>query len=401
MREGRAGLEPESHAGRSRHPGRARGIAFVSHSGDWTGAPIVLSRLFRWVMTRTHEDAYLIFRHAGPLAAACRREFPSERVFVVAEKSPRVVSRPVKPFRKCRDLVSLVRLLARLKPEVVVVNSLINTLAVVAGRLVRSKVVLWVHEVPGSTNDPLALRSLVNRWAHVGLGVSNQSCDYLRAIAFPPSRVFRMPHGLDLSVWTAGVTSGSPRLPREDGLTLGALAIWSPNKRVDLIVEAAIAVAEAKPEIRVELRLGGSDDADSPGLLDRTRERYADLPANLRVQFIGPVEDAAGFYHGLDALLVASDRESLPTVVLEALASELPTFSFRDLPGVREILGADRCLATERTGSALASTLVEFFYGSPQPATLEAWRKSARERVQQFSLEAQWKAFRTIIDHLA
>ena len=401
MREVGAGVVREDDVGRSRHLRRGRGIVFVSHSGDRTGAPIVLSRLFRWAVTRAHEDAYLVFRYAGPLADACRREFPSDRVFVIAQRSPRLVPPLLKPLRKGHDLARLVRIFARLKPRVVVVNSLINTMAVVAGRLLGTRVVLWVHELPGSTNDPLSLRRLINRWAHVGLGVSSQCCTYLRAIGFPPSRVFRVPPGLDLSAWTAGVTPGSARSPRGDHLTLGALAVWSPNKRLDLILEAAIEVADAKPEVHVEVRLGGPEDADSPGLLDRTRGRYSNLPANLRVRFLGPVEDVAGFYHGLDALLVASDRESFSIVVLEALASEVPTFSFQDLPSVGEILGAGDFLAATRTGSALASKLVEFFYGSPQPAALEAWRGAARERVREFSLEARWKAFRTILDHIA
>ena len=378
---------------------RSRGIVFVSHSGERTGAPVVLSRLFRWALTGAHEDAYLVFRDAGPLAEACGREFPA-RVFVVAETSPRALSRLAKPFRKGRDLVRLVRLFRRLRPAVVVVNSLINSLAVVAGRLVGAKVVLWVHEVPGAARDPLALRSRLNRRAHVGLGVSGESCDALRAVGLPSARVDRLPHGLDLAAWAP------PDVPRAAGagLTLGALAVWSPNKRPDLVLETAIAVALARPEVPVELRLGGPEDAEAPGLLARTRARHPTLPPNLRVQVVGPVEDAPRFYQGLDALLVTSDRESLPTVVLEALASGVPAFSFADLPGVREVLGeggaAPPGLAATRSGPALAATVVAFFYGSPQPATLQAWREAARERARQFSLERQWQALRVILDRI-
>jgi glycosyltransferase involved in cell wall biosynthesis len=375
---------------------RSRGIVFVSHSGERTGAPVVLSRLFRWAVTGAHEDAYLVFRYAGPLAEACGREFPG-RVFVVARTSPRALSRLAKPFRKGRDLVRLVRLLRRLRPAVVVVSSLINSLAIVAGRLVGAKVVLWVHEVPGAANDPLALRSRLNRRAHVGLGVSTQSCDALRAIGFPPTRIDRLPHGLDLAAWAAAGTASTGERAPGAGLTLGALAVWSPNKRPDLVLETVIAVAAARPGVPVELWLGGPEDAEAPGLLARTRARHATLPPNLRVRVLGPVEDAARFYQGLDALLVTSDREALPTVVLEALASGVPTFSFQDLPGVREILGEGPALAATRSGAALAATVVDFFYRAPQPATLRAWRETARVRARQFSLETQWQALRAIL----
>jgi glycosyltransferase involved in cell wall biosynthesis len=231
----------------------------------------------------------------------------------------------------------------------------------------------------------------------VGLGVSAESCDALRAIGLPPARIHRLPHGLDPATWAPAGTARAPGA----GLALGALAVWSPNKRPDLILDTAIAVAEARPDLPVELRLGGPEDAEAPGFLARARARHPSLPANLRVQVLGPVEDAARFYQGLDALLVTSDREALPTVVLEALASGVPTFSFQDLPGVREIVGeAPGGLAAIRSGPALAATVVAFFYGSPQPATLQAWREAARERARQFSLEHQWQALRTILDRV-
>lgn len=379
-------------------PGQRNSIVLVSPSGDPTGGPIVLTRLFRWLLTRAGKDAYLVFRYQGPLAEACRAEFPPGRVFVVPKKNPRLISGPGKPFSKVQDFYHLWRILRPLQPGVIIANSLINTLTVLLGRRLGAQVVLWVHEVPGSTNNPLNLRNRINRRAHLGLGVSHQSCDYLRAVGFPPDRIFKVPHGLDLEEWPGPAGGRTEQPDSRDRLILGALAVWSPNKRLDLVVAAAVGVAEKEPRRAVELQVGGPGDLDTPRLPQKILEDRPRLPANLTIRLLGPITDVRGFYRGLDALLLASEKESLPTVALEALAFQLPVFSFDDLPGVREIVGVDTFLARERTAEALAAKIMTFFFASPQPAALAAWRQYARERVREFSLEKQWAAMVRIIE---
>jgi glycosyltransferase involved in cell wall biosynthesis len=262
---------------------------------------------------------------------------------------------------------------------------------------VGSKVVVWAHELPGAINDPLGIRSFWLRRVHIGLGDSEQSCDYLKEIGLPPSKTFLVHHGLDLRL--------IPPKEKEDTewvgknlLRLGALAKWSPNKRLDQIMETAIKVAEYEKNYRISLDICGTFDPDYPNLFNQIKERYLNIPSNLAIRFLGHVENIHDFYNNIDALLVTSEKESLPTVVLEALAFQLPIFSFRDLPGVQEILGDQALLARERTVEALALEVIKFFFNDSQPSNLEQWQKYAIERINQFSIEKQWHEFRTIID---
>ena len=95
--------------------------------------------------------------------------------------------------------------------------------------------------------------------------------------------------------------------------------------------------------------------------------------------------------------MLTSNKESLPTVVLEALTWLIPVFSFEDLPGVREILGELTLSSVERTGVGLAAEIIRFFKNTNAFMTLEQWRKAAWERSRLFGLEKQWKAFEQII----
>lgn len=57
-------------------------IVFVSHAGDRSGAPIVLSRLFEQAL-KEGEQAFLIFRYGGSWAERCLTDFGAEKIFVL------------------------------------------------------------------------------------------------------------------------------------------------------------------------------------------------------------------------------------------------------------------------------------------------------------------------------
>ena len=371
-------------------------LIFISHSGDKTGAPIVLTRLYRQAVKTEKEDAFLVFRYHGDLSEKSLEEFGKDRVYTIRRTSPRDIPSLLKPFSKLVDLYLLIRLFKELKPSVVVANSLINTTAIAAGLWNRAKVVVWAHEVSGAITDPFHWRSFWIKRAHAGVGVSRQSCDFLYELGLPSSRIHLVHNGIDLDhlspdrSWPIKNNPGEP-------LRLGALAVWSPNKRLDLVIEAGISVAESGKFSLVRLDIGGLPDPWFPDLFQQMESRYENRPDNLILRFLGPIDDLKGFYGNLDAVMLTSDKESLPTVVLEAMACLIPVFSFGDLPGVREILGEIALLSEERTGAGLASEIIRFFKNTNPSLTLEHWRKAAWERSRLFSLEKQWKAFEQII----
>ena len=244
-------------------------IVFVSHSGDKTGAPIVLTRLYRQAVRAEKEDVILVFRYHGDLSEKSLEEFGKDRVYTIRRTSPRDIPFLLKPFSKLVDLYLLIRLFKVLKPSVVVANSLINTTAIAAGLWNRSKVVVCAHEVSGAITDPFHWRSFWIKRAHVGVGVSRQSCDFLYELGLPRSRIHLVHNGIDLDPLTPDRSWTIKNSPGES-LRLGALAVWSPNKRLDLVIEAGISVAKSGKFSWVHLDIGGLPDPWFPDLFNQT-----------------------------------------------------------------------------------------------------------------------------------
>ncbi len=374
-------------------------LIFVSHSGDKTGAPIVLARLFKWAVRIEKQDACLVFRYHGPLVKELEREFGADRIFTIRRTSPREISKIIKPFSKLLDLWLLIRLFRMIKPRLVIANTLINTTAIVAGIWVKAKVVVWAHEVPGSINDPFHFRRFWIKRAHAGIGDSRQSCDFLNELGLSRSKIHLVYNGLDLNRFTQKKTAGI-RKGAKDLLRLGAMAFWSPNKRLDLVIETAIKVAQSGKYPQICLDVVGSIDPSFPNLFEEMKARFNDLPQNLNIRFLGHIPEISEFYQNIDGMLLTSDRESLPTVAMEALAYQIPVFSFDDLSGVEEILGDLALGAKERSGTALALEIIHFFDSSDFASTLANWQKGALERARLFSLENQWKNFEKVFSEI-
>jgi glycosyltransferase involved in cell wall biosynthesis len=372
------------------------GVVFVSHSGENSGAPIVLTRLFRQALKEEKEEVFLVFRYSGELSEASREEFGEGKVFTLRKKNPREIKTVFKPFSKLYDAFCLINLIRKIRPKIIIANSLINTTAIAVGLGMGCKVIVWAHELPGTIHDPFRLRRFWIKKAQTGVGVSVQVCDHLRALGMESSKIHLIHHGLDLNSLPFGKETEKISFP-DQCLKLGALAVWSPNKRLDLILETAVVLARSGKFSRVRLDIGGPVDSFYPDLIRETRERISEEPSNLILRFLGSVEDLNHFYQDLDAVLVASNREALPTVALEALNYQVPVFSFDDLAGVKEILGELSLLARERSGPALAEKIMGFVDDPGQPELLDKWRKAALERSRLFAIGKQWQAFQEII----
>src|SRR5574337_2208257 len=81
------------------------------------------------------------------------------------------------------------------------------------------------------------------------------------------------------------------------------------------------------------------------------------LKINDRVRFLGAIghRDLCDYYNAADAMVLASSREGMPNVVLEALACGTPVVA-APFDGVTELLSAPEAgeVAVERTGQAIA-----------------------------------------------
>jgi D-inositol-3-phosphate glycosyltransferase len=180
---------------------------------------------------------------------------------------------------------------------------------------------------------------------------------------FEPSvgaeRCLTLPYGLDIEpidAERAGFDRASARadadVPAEAEVLL-CVGTIEPRKAQVSLAQAFTRVAARHPRAHLVF-LGSRDDTDSQLLADWS----GSLAAADRIRLV-PVTPDVGDWYGLSDLLVcASDVESLPRTVLEAMAWELPVLA-TSVFGLPELIadGETGWLCPERDVEALAAAL--------------------------------------------
>lgn len=146
--------------------------------------------------------------------------------------------------------------------------------------------------------DRLAGNSPTNLAAAVRLGVR-------------PERIRYVPNAVDLRRFTP------LRAEPEQGIDVVFVGRLGPEKRIDVLIAA---IAQLKAEGRsVSAVLVGSGPLEG-ALRDQARTAGVDA----LVRFVGRDAEPERWYRSARLLVLASDREGMPNVVLEAMACGLP-----------------------------------------------------------------------------
>ncbi len=96
-------------------------------------------------------------------------------------------------------------------------------------------------------------------------------------------------------------------------LTIGLVARFRPQKRVDRWVEVAAAIHKKKPNIKFIMVGDGPDD-------EMLRQKIAELNLTCIIQLTGKLSDTYQAYKKIDIFLLTSDFEGLPLALLEAMS---------------------------------------------------------------------------------
>lgn len=288
--------------------------------------------------------------------------------WVAARGLPPVVlaslGREIRPLADLRALWSMVRLLRRWRPRVVHTHTAkAGTLGRIAALL--AGVPVRVHTVHGHTFRGyfgraktylfLTIERVLARVSGAVIGVSGRVGEDLRALrVVPPRRLRVIPLGLELTAFREaalaplrgalraelGVPAGAP--------LLGIVARLVPIKRHDLLLEAWSRVAAQHPEARLVLVGKGE-------LEPQLRARAAEISGGERVLFAGWRDAMPPVLADLDAVVLCSDNEGLPTALIEARAAGLPVVA-TDVGGAAELIG-QRGLVPPGDPAALAAAL--------------------------------------------
>jgi glycosyltransferase involved in cell wall biosynthesis len=226
-------------------------------------------------------------------------------------------------------------------PDGVLVHSSLWAGAALAGELRREAIPMAVSEHLKEFLLPDGFtpfqRNCIRKTYAVARRIIATSGALRTAIAeqFPAARdrLALVPNPADISAFPLRPTTAHP----EEPFTLVSIALFRPEKRIDLLLRAFARVRRDHPEIRLHLV------GDGP--LRRALRRLARrLNLEDSVTFHGylPKERAVGILHRSHALVLSSDVETFGVVLVEALACGLPVIATR--------CGGPEDIATEETG---------------------------------------------------
>lgn len=183
--------------------------------------------------------------------------------------------------------------------------------------------------------------------------------------------VFYTPNGVEISEKTH---NPRPKLGiNDDEIIALYVGVLQERKGADVLAEAA----------RLSMGLNGSLRFLVIGPGDATKFGLIGLPNVICTGGISPHEALAVYPH-CDIFVLPSRFEGRPNVLLEAMASGLPSVATR-LPGVLEVL-TDDCgiLIDKEDPRALAEAICEL---AKDPARRKAMGERARARIKELSLD--------------
>jgi D-inositol-3-phosphate glycosyltransferase len=342
-----------------RVPAEGLNLLVVTHDLGVGGAQLWLWEILRRLVTEPDVACTVVAPDDGPL----RRELEAvgARVHLCGE-----VPAGAPAYE------SMVRELAQVagaeRCNVALVNTLGAFVGVDVAEVCGIPAVLAVHEhYPLAVFLATAFDSVVDSHvagrARASLGMAKAVCFVSDATSrlhgadsgIAPERNLRIDYGIDLlALHDQRQAIDRAALRELHGFATGSVVVLcvgtvEPRKAQTSLLLAFDRVADDHPDAQLVV-VGMHDSAYGRGLVELTRA----LGREGQVRLVDLTPDVTSWYAMADALVLASDAESLPRVILEAMALGVPVLS-TDVAGVSELVddGATGLLCEARDVSAL------------------------------------------------
>ena len=377
-----------------------KNILYISHTSQLGGAERSLLLLLER-LDRARFNPAVVTPGDGPLV---------ERV---DEMGVPWYTVPMIRFTRTANVVTLVRyfvswrksarkikkLLDRFQAHLVHANSTTASLYAVH-LLARQRVPrIWHVRDFGLTKMPTVDRAMA-RCAAAIIVVSNavgRIVPRVRGVADKTSVIY---NGVDVDTFAPGdrtALRGELGLGRSTPVAgiVGQIVPWKGHER---FLETARKVSAQVPDARF-LVVGDNLFGDSPGIVERLKEKARELGIGDKVMFLGWRDDVAAVMNALDVLVVASENEPFGRVVIEAMACETPVVAFR-CGGPAEIIEHDRTglLAEPFDVDAMADAMTALLADPDRAAALG---RGARQAVcEKFSADRYVQSIQDLYDRL-
>jgi glycosyltransferase involved in cell wall biosynthesis len=319
-------------------------VYIITRADSVGGASIHVRDMARDMRERGHETTVLL-GGAGPV---------SDQLEAAGDiyLSLRWLRRQMNPFRDALALAELIRVLRRLRPDVVSAHTAkAGILGRAACRLLGIPVIYTPHGWPAGDRMPPAVRALfagVERVAARWCGAIICVCEYEKRLAL----AMRIATSAKLEVIHNGVGDISLERRARPGATpvrLCSVARFDKPKDHRTLLQA-MALLREHPW---ELDLVGDGPRQA-----RMRRLAAHLGLSRRVHFHGYLADPSSVLSQAGIFVLASRSEAFPRSILEAMRAGLPVVA-SDVGGVSEAVthGANGLLVPAGDPPALASAL--------------------------------------------
>ena len=197
----------------------------------------------------------------------------------------------------------------------------------------------------------LGVDRVTGRWASARVIAVSEDLSRRLGPVFGPHRVMMIPNGVDLgqvksdlSVAEAKQRLGIPA----DYLVLGTASRLEPVKRLDIFLQAAQRIGHKNQKARFVIAGEGGERAALEALA-------RNLGLGERVRFLGHRDDAYDVLRAFDILVLSSDHEGLPMILLEAMALGAVVVA-RAVGGIPEVIrdGVNGVLVNSSDAARLA-----------------------------------------------
>lgn len=332
-------------------------------SGDlWAGAEVQVFQLCCALNSWTGVEVSAITFNAGLLETRLRQALIPVHVIDETKQSPLSMVR------------AIIRILRQEQPAVIHTHgqkeNILGTIAALAARVPKS-----VRTVHGNSENHFSLRHLHKPILNVIDMLAGRFCQdsvvavseqlKLKLDSVFPGKVLKINNFIDIEKLRSEYPLNQPKQPREP-FHIGLVGRLVPVKRADLFIDS---LETLRREYGLEFKASIIGDGPlKPHLMDQVR-RYGLIDSIDFLGFLDPVYPALA---ALDLLVITSDHEGLPMIVIEAQALEVPILAHA-IGGIPDALADGHAgnLVTDHSAKGYAGAIAELVMSGSANKTLE------------------------------
>ena len=287
--------------------------------------------------------------------------------------TPEWIGRRASPVLR---VIALARALRRFRPHVVQSGHFYTNLHVSAVAMLYGA--LGLGAIRSHTSYDMAATGGWGRWllrAPHGLLVNSEAAKRAaEALGVEAARIHVVRNVIDLAAFDRLAGDVPAQLHNDDRVVVAAVAAHIPVKRLDRFL-AAVAVARQQMPSLTGMLIGAGPERER---LEALASELGLLPEGVR--FLGQQNDVPRLLRDVDVLVMSSDHEGFPNVILEAMAASLPVVTTPAGDAADVVLDAVTGYVVGFDDVHQLASRIEQLARSPQ--LREAFGRAGRERAR-------------------